>query len=133
VAAEFASTARYAVDEPNGYGWSATIGDDAIAWHMGLDEWGWNARGCSSHYLAAEFAQGTVADAITDGQVRAFALFVRLAAVRWPKMPLYWPTHAELDGTALYGQFDGKSDVFPRSDARANELRARIMARLATA
>jgi hypothetical protein len=81
---EFDGTRRYAVNEPNGYGWSATVGEDAVSIHMAPDQWGWNARGASSHYLAVEFAQGTGSDPITDGQVRAFCWLVRAEWVpRW--------------------------------------------------
>jgi hypothetical protein len=37
--AEFESTARYAVNEPDGYSWNVTIGDDAIAVHMAGKQW----------------------------------------------------------------------------------------------
>jgi hypothetical protein len=131
---EFDGTRRYAVNEPNGYGWSATVGEDAVSIHMAPDQWGWNARGASSHYLAVEFAQGTGSDPITDGQVRAFCWLVRAEWVpRWPALPIdHLPTHAELDGTPIYGgQYDGKTDVFSRGARAADKLRDRIQARLA--
>lgn len=134
LATEFGGTAQYAMSEPNGLGWNATIGSDAIAIHMDAAKWGWNARGCSKLYLAVELAQATVDDPITDGQVRALCWYVatRLRPM-WPLLPLAFPTHAELDGTAEYGgTVDGKSDVYPRNDPRADELRARILARLAS-
>jgi len=128
---EYASTARYAVGEPNGYGWNVTVGDDELAVHMTAAQWGWHARGCSSFYLSAEFAQGTLDDAISDGQVRAFCYWLR-AIVRpvWPRLPLVLPTHSELDGTETYGRLDGKTDVFERGAARTEQLRARILATL---
>jgi hypothetical protein len=130
--AEFQGTALYAINEPDGYGWNATVGEDVLAVHMSVREWGWNARACSDHYLAVEFAQGTVADAISDAQVRAFAWFAAACRNAWPQLVMNLPTHAELDGTADYGGYvDGKTDVFPKADARANELRARILALLA--
>jgi hypothetical protein len=121
------------VNEPNGYGWNATIGDDEISIHMGANQWGWNARGCSDDYLAVEFAQPTVSHQISDAQVRAFCWFVRACRQTWPSLTQYFPTHAELDGTAPYGIYDGKTDVFPRGDSRTAALRARILARLSDA
>lgn len=130
---EFDGTRRYAVNEPNGYGWTATIGDDAISIHMAPDRWGWNARGCSPHYLAVEFAQPTEADPISTEQVNAFCWAVRrLWQPAWPTLPMVFPTHAELDGTAEYGgTYDGKTDVFSRGSRAADKLRNRITARLA--
>lgn len=130
---EFSGTAQYAMVEPNGLAWTATIGDDALAIHLPPDVWGWHARGCSPRYVGAEFAQATVGDPISDGQVRAFCyLFASILRPVFPTLPLSFPTHAEVDGTAAYGGvLDGKSDVFPRSDPRADELRRRILARLA--
>lgn len=129
-AQEYLGTARYAVNEPGGLGWNATVGDDQIAVHMGYDQWGWNARGCSPVYLAVEFAQAVEARSISDAQVRAACWFFQQARARWPNLPANFPTHAELDGTPAYGQRDGKTDVFSRGSPRADELRARIYARL---
>ena len=124
-------TANYAVNEPNGYGWNATIGDDEIAVHMAHSRWGWNARGASSRFLAVEFAQAVEAKPISDAQVRAFVWFLNDALRVWPNMPLYFPTHAELDGSAIYGgTYDGKTDVFSKGSARATDLRNRITARI---
>ena len=127
---EYLGTARYAVNEPGGLGWNATCGSDAIALHMAYTQWGWNARGCSSLYLAVEFAQAVEANAISDGQVRAFCWFVRQARTKWPGLPPNFPTHAELDGTVPYGVRDGKTDVFALHSPRADELRERIRAEL---
>jgi hypothetical protein len=115
------------VGEPGGLGWSATIGEDRVALHMGFNEWGWNAREHSSIYLGCEFAQPTVIAAISDGQVRAFAWFVREAKKTWPGLPMFFPTHAELPA----GIRDGKSDVFPLGSIWTEELRARIRIALA--
>jgi hypothetical protein len=123
--AEFEGTANYAVNEPNGLGWNATIGHDAIALHMPYDRWGWNARAASRRYLAVEFAQPVEDVAITDGQVRACAWFIKQARSRWPNLPMFMPTHAELDGVET-GAFDGKSDVFSRESPRADALRKAI-------
>jgi hypothetical protein len=131
--AEFHGTRRYAVNEPNGLGWTATVGDDEISIHMAPTEWGYNARGCSSKYLAVELAQPTEADPITPGQVNALCWAIRrLWLPAWPALPLHFPTHAELDGTAEYGgQYDGKTDVYSRGSRAADKLRNRIAARLA--
>jgi hypothetical protein len=107
-------------------GWNATIGNDRLALHMPMKQWGWNARGCSSVYLAVELAQPLESFDITDGQVRAFAEFWRLARMAWPNLPAYFPTHSELDGTRAYGPTDGKTDVFSKSSPRTEALRARI-------
>lgn len=129
---EYVGTARYAAVEPNGLGWNATIGSDEIALHIPLSHWGWNARAASSHYLAVEFAQPTVNDPITDGQVRAFCWWYGEAKQRWPALSKSMPTHAELDGSVEYGgYYDGKTDVFPKGDHRTTDLRQRILNRLA--
>lgn len=130
-ATEFLGTATYATVEPNGLAWTATIGDDALALHLPLNQWGWHARACSPLYVGAEFAQATVNDPISDAQVRAFCwLFQQLRGV-YPDLPRHFPTHAEVDGTTAYGgTYDGKTDCYPRGDPRADELRARIAARL---
>jgi N-acetylmuramoyl-L-alanine amidase len=129
-AAEYAGTARYAVNEPGGLGWHCTIGDDRIAVHMSYTAWGWHARGCSSLYLGVEFAQPVEAAAISDGQVRAFCWFFQQAQKQWPTLPMNFPTHAELDGSAAYGVYDGKTDTFSRGSSRTTDLRQRIMATL---
>jgi hypothetical protein len=129
-AAEFNGTVDFAGRGANGLGWNATVGDAQLALHMGLHEFGWNARGCSQLYLAVEIAQATAAGRISDPQVESIAHFVHLATKVWPDLPLNFPTHAELDGSRAYGTFDGKTDVFPRGDDRADELRARILAAL---
>lgn len=132
ISAEADSTARYAATGANGLAWTATIGEDAVVIHTPYNRWGWNARRASMLYLAVEFAQPTVDDPITDGQVRAFCwLFQQMRQV-WPELPAYFPTHAELDGTIEYGGIrDGKTDVFPPGDRRTEELRRRIGERLA--
>lgn len=130
--AEFLGTANYAHNNPDGLGWNATIGDDEIAMHMLSTRWGWNARACSMSYLAVEFAQPVAATPVTDAQVRAFCWFFEQSRRAWPTLPLYLPTHAELDGTPEYGGYhDGKTDVFPKGDFRADALRTRIINTLA--
>lgn len=125
-AAEYRGTANYAASGIE-LGWNATIGDDIYAIHMPCDRWGWNARAASQRYLAVEFAQATADRPISDAQVNAFCHWFEKEARRvWPGLALVFPTHAELPE----GQGDGKTDVFPRGDQRADELRARIVARL---
>ncbi len=122
---EFWGTSNFAMVTE--LGWNATVGDDIVAVHLQADEWGWNARSASQRYLAVEFAQPTVNDAISDAQVRAFChWFMDQGRHDWPRLPLVFPTHAELpEGVA-----DGKTDICPRGDPRANDLRARIHKRL---
>ena len=129
---EFEGTAAWNGANPDGLAWNATVGDDEIAIHLNPDEWGWNARRASSSYLAVEFAQPTAAQAVTDGQVRAFCWWLRARVLKqWPQLARNFPTHAEVEARGETGQYDGKSDVFPLGDPRADALRARIAARLA--
>lgn len=127
-AAEFRGTVSYieggALDaEGDNLGWNATVGEDIVALHIGPKHWGWNARGHSSVYEAVEFAQPTVDDAISDGQVRTFVWwFLHVARAAWPDLPAVFPLHSELAA----GIKDGKSDAFPRHDPRGNDLKARI-------
>jgi hypothetical protein len=132
-ATEYLGTARYEVANTDDLGWHATVGENVVAVHLTPNEWGWNARAASSLYLGVEFAQATVDEAISDAQVAAFVDWVKTRVLpAWgSSFPLVFPTHAELDGTAEYGGYhDGKSDAFPKNDARADDLRARIMAGL---
>lgn len=130
-AEEFPGAAQYEMNRDDGEGAVCTIGDDAIAQHLPWSEWCWHARGASRYYVGCEFAQGTAGDEITDAQVRAFCAVVQKVRKVYPGVPLAFPTHAELDGTAIYGPYhDGKTDVFPRGDPRTDELRSRIIARL---
>jgi hypothetical protein len=131
VQAEYAGTRRYAASGIE-LGWTITVGDDAISLHMSPKEWGWNARAASRHYLACEFAQATVHDAITDGQVRAFCWWLR-TVVRpvWPALDVtVLPTHAEVEAWGETGARDGKTDVHPFGSAQADHLRQRIAAEL---
>jgi len=134
IGAEYTGTANYEVNNPDGLGWNATIGDGFVAVHMDARHWGWNARGASDDYLAVEFAQPTESNAITDGQVQAFVdWFRRDVQSVWPNMPLNFPTHAELDGTPEYGGYhDGKTDVFSKGSPSTDQLRGRILATLGT-
>lgn len=124
---EFRATVSWAQNPSHGLGWHATVGPLVLAVHMNPNRWGWNARGASRQWLAVEFAQATVQDGIDDEQVATFAWwFAHVARRYWPELPAVFPTHAELPE----GQQDGKSDVFPRGDLRADQLRERIRARL---
>ena len=133
---EYRGTASYErtnrLPEGGKLGWTATIGDGVVAVHLDPRTWGWNARAASSRYLAVEFAQATRDEPISDGQVDAFcAWYLTRARAAWPDLPASFPTHAEVERSGETGARDGKDDVFP--DARADELRARILARLSGA
>jgi hypothetical protein len=133
--AEFIATANYAVITP--YAFHRTIGEDEVGRHLTWRQKGHHGRACSQTYLGFEFAQtgyGGVNEDITDAQVRAFCCEFMDARETWPDLPLHFPTHAEVDGTAEYGFYnDGKWDVFYKHEIdRANDLRARILARLAS-
>lgn len=125
---EYLGTARYEVSNTADLGWNATIGENRVAIHLTPQEWGWNARGSSDNWLAVELAQATVHEAITDAQVAALADWIKTRVLPvWPKLPMMFPSHAELDGTPEYGTFDGKSDVWPKGDERMENLRTRLM------
>lgn len=127
VAEEYRGTVNYVRVGASGLGWNVTVGHDVLAVHMSPRSWGHNARGASRLWLAAEFAQPTVQDEITEGQIAAFAWwFATVARPAWPRLPLSFPMHAELPE----GKSDGKSDVFPAGSALADVLRARILAEL---
>lgn len=129
---EYTGTVSFAANGAGGLGWHATIGEDAITEHMRADEWGWNARAASPYYIALEFSQARLGDEITDGQVRAAAWYIaKVIRPRWPRLPLIFRTHAELDGVDT-GAYDGKTDTHPKRDPGADRLRARLRAELAT-
>lgn len=129
--AEYDGTRRYAASGIE-LGWNLTCGHDAVSIHMAPDQWGWNSRAASRHYLAVELAQPTVHDSISDGQVRALVWWLQHEVwPRWPGMDFHsLPTHAELEARGETGAWDGKSDVWPVGDWRADALRAAIAARL---
>lgn len=132
--AEYKGTAGWEVNNPDDLGWNATIGEGRVALHLDPREWGWNARAASDKYLAVELAQPTAGDVITDGQVAAFADWVKTRVLPvWPKLPLVFPTHAEVEASGETGKRDGKTDVYPVGDSRAVALRGRIMAALGEA
>jgi hypothetical protein len=129
---EFLGTAAYQGTNPGDLGWNATIGNDEIAIHLEANEWGYNAFSASKVYLAVEFAQPTVNDPISDGQVRAFCWWMRkYVLARWPDLSLHFPTHSDVEHTGEIGHApSGKTDVFPYNDPRAAELQNRILTRL---
>lgn len=130
--AEYRGTTKWAITNPNGFCWNATIGENIYALHLTARQWGWNAREASSTHLAAEFAQPTVKHFITDAQVAAFVEWYR-EQVRpvWPHLTLatdeQMPMHSELPA----GIRDGKSDAYPRGDVLGANLRQRIRAEIA--
>lgn len=130
VAEEYQCTVRYAAGGANDLGWNFTIGEDAVAEHIGPARWGWNSYRASMYYVALEFAQGNVEGEITDGQVRAAAWAIQRSREVWPSIPLNLVTHAELEQTGETGRVDGKTDVYPFGDARADRLRERILLQL---
>jgi hypothetical protein len=128
--AEYAGTANWENINPDGLGWNATIGPNIVAIHLSAREWGHNARAASDDYLAVELAQPVRSVPISDEQVNAFCAWFEAEVLPvWPDIPLYFPTHCEVERNGETGKIDGKDDVFPDA-LRADELRSRIMARL---
>jgi hypothetical protein len=136
---QFDSTRGFATQTD--LGWNATVGDDMVSIHFRADQWGFHARRASSHYIAFELAQPTKKDRISDAQVRAISWLIRAyVQPAWPNLKITvdnLPTHAEVENHGETGpnpdtgKLDGKDDVFPFEDVRADKLRARIAARLA--
>ena len=128
MAEEVRGTINWAVTNGQQMGWHVTIGSDLYVPHLAASQWGWHAREHSMTYLGAEFAQPTVDDAITDGQVRAFVAWWRREVLPvWPKLALErtpLPAHSEMPA----GKRDGKTDTYPVGDARNDDLRRRIRA-----
>lgn len=128
---EFYGTADYALITE--FLFHDTIGPDRVAHHMDYRRWGWNARGASSHYVAFEFAQtgwNYIYEPIDDDMVEAAVWAIGQARLVHPTIPLYFVTHADVDGTLEYGSvYDGKTDAFPRGDPRAADLKARVLKR----
>ena len=124
---EFTATCGFVKGGAAGLGWHITVGPGVIAVHMSPQEWGWNARSQSRDYLAIEFAQGTINDAITDDQLDAAAWWIEHVALHaWPDLPHVLAHHSEIPA----GIVDGKTDVYPRGSARADEFRQRLTARV---
>ncbi len=134
---EFPGSASWETIRTDGCGANATIGDDVVAIHAPWTRWAWHARRASRYYISVELAQGTGDDEITDGQVRAFCWVVIQAREVHPDVPLSFRTHAELENEGETGpnpetgRNDGKTDLWPYGDPRADEFRARGSARLA--
>lgn len=128
---EYSATVNYVKSGAGGLGWHITCADDLLAVHMAADQYGYHARAASAYYLACEFAQATADKPISDAQVNAFCWWVQnLVLPAWPQIPMVFKTHAELEQSGETGARDGKTDCFPAGDPRADELRARIRARL---
>jgi hypothetical protein len=121
---EYAATLRYVRAGASGLGWNVTVGSGVLALHINPAAWGWNARGASSRYLAAEFAQANLGGFVTDQQIDAFCWWVvNVARKVWPALPLVFPNHSDL----AEGIQDGKTDIEVRG---ASTVRSRILARL---
>lgn len=127
---EFDGTRAWARNNPNGYAWHVTVGELEYSAHMELRQWGYHAAEHSDEYLGAEFAQPTIAYAITDEQITAFAHWFRTQVrVVWPGLDLRdspavrLPMHSEM----AQGIRDGKSDAFLPHSSQAVELRTRVL------
>ena len=71
----------------------------------------------------------TAADCVTDGQVSVLVDWIKRHVLPvWSALPMVFPTHVEVESIGETGQRDGKSDVCPVWEGRADELRRRIMA-----
>lgn len=125
---EYQATARYCVYNPDGLAWHASVGPGIIAVHMTPRQWGWNARApASQQYIAVEFAQPTIGDAISDEQIEAYCWWVLNEVLPvWPNLPHVLVHHASLAS----GIADGKSDVYPNGDARQEQFSQRVRAGL---
>lgn len=124
---EYDSTVNYVRNGTDGItGWNVTIAEDRYCEHMSPKQWGWNARGHSRLFIAAEFAQAKVGEPITDKQLDMFEHWWRFKVKpAHPNIPLFFINHSELEA----GIADGKTDA-ARRGAEAEALRERIMERL---
>ena len=124
---EALATSNWALNNPEGLSWHASIGEHEVYIHMEAYQWGWNARSASDDYIAVEFAQATVTEPITSLQVQAFAQYVRnLVLPTYPNIPMVFVTHADVEKSGETGKIDGKTDVFPYGSAEAEGLKQRI-------
>jgi len=127
-AAEYRGTCQWAVSNPGGLAWHATISDGVYEAHLPITEWGWHAREASRLYIGVEFVQPTVADAITDAQVEAFGRWYQSVVLPvWPHLTVQTtalPMHSETPP----GIRDGKTDAYPAGSPAAQALRARLWA-----
>lgn len=114
-------------------GWSVTVGPGVITRHMGEAQWGWNAHGESQRKLAIEHAQtgyGGYNEDMPDEVIWTDAWWIKnYARKRWPSLPLYFPTHAELEVLGLVPR-QGKTDIYAWGDERADTFRGRLAERL---
>lgn len=131
LAQEYTGTANWAVTNPSGLAWHATIGEDRYGVHLPPGVWGWHAREASRVYLGVEFAQPTVDHVITAGQVAAFVAWFRAEVLpAWPHLASLTAAMLPVHSETAAGQRDGKSDTYPRGDGRNDDLRRRILAAL---
>lgn len=132
-AQEFDGTVRWAQNPDNVLGWHATVAEGEIALHVPVRLFGWNAFAASSLYVAIEYAQPTEAYPITDLMVRTANWFIAtLVRPTFPRMPLHFPSHAEVEHSGETGHgITGKSDAFSYRSPRMDELRERMRANLA--
>lgn len=128
---EAAGCANWCLTNPDELGWHASVGENEVYVHMKASEWGWNARSASDKYIGVEFAQATVNEAITDAQVDAFVAYMRTYILStYPSIPMYFPTHADVEKSGETGKVDGKTDVFPYGSLEAATLKKRITDKL---
>lgn len=125
--AEYEGTVSYVRNGAGGLGWNCTVGPGVICEHMDPDQYGWNARGASSRYVAIEHAQARLGDPVSDQLLDASAWYIQhVVYARWPNMPRTLIHHSELSE----GMSDGKSDMALAGSAAAEELRQRLLSRL---
>lgn len=125
---EFDATVAYAMRGASGMAWNYTVGGGIVAQHVHPKRWGWNARKASQYYIGIEIANPTLASWVTDQEARDVAWCIKETREVWPSIPLYLPTHSELEHLGETGKQDGKSDVVPWwSIDRAEDLRRRIL------
>ena len=114
------------------YAFNVLIGEDKVGIVLPAEMTGHHAFSASGLYLSCEFAQSAFADqTITDGQVRAFCWWwTNKVLPVWPRISLHMPTHAEVEHSGETVRRSGKTDVHPYGSPLADQLRARILARL---
>lgn len=123
---EFVGTVNFVKAGAGGLGWNALVGPAIVAEHMGLTEWGWNAREHSPEYLAVEVAQPYYGAPISDATFRALVWYLRRAFGLWASLvpsAETLPYHSELPA----GRRDGKSDIFWPQDPEGAAFRDRLI------
>lgn len=120
------------------YAFNYCAGDDELSIHLNSWQWGWHAFKASDKYLSIEFAQSGyqhVYQPISDAQVRAAAWAIKRDRDYWRTqgvvIPLRLRSHAELEQEGETVSTSGKTDVFSYRDPRTDDLRIRLLARLA--